>query len=57
MMKGVDGGSDGVHTNTSSTAALAGLLREDYDSSADSMFIDNAWRGAEVWKLVLELLC
>ena len=31
---------------TSST--LAGLLQEDYTSSGDSYFIDNAWRGAEV---------
>jgi len=53
MMKGVDGSSDGLHTNTSSTAALAGLLREDYDSSADSMFIDNAWRGAEAFHFYL----
>ena len=35
----------GGGTNTST---LAGLLQEDYTSSGDSYFIDNAWRGAEV---------
>lgn len=35
----------GTGTNSST---LAGLLQEDYTSSGDSYFIDNAWRGAEV---------
>lgn len=41
--KSSKGASKGANSST-----LAGLLQEDYSSSDDSYFIDNAWRGAEV---------
>lgn len=40
----------GGGTNTST---LAGLLQEDFTSSGDSYFIDNAWRGAEAFHFYL----
>ena len=43
----------GRKANDTATSALAGLLNEDYNSSSDTLFIDNAWRGAEVSKYPL----
>ena len=48
-----DKDNKGRKANDTATSALAGLLNEDYNSSSDTLFIDNAWRGAEVSKYSL----
>lgn len=36
-------------------SALQGLLQEDYSTTAETMLLDNAWRGAEVQCVMLYL--
>ena len=50
MMKETASAAKNKSGGGTGTSTLAGLLQEDYTSSGDSFFIDNAWRGAEVFQ-------